>query len=455
VLDHFRQARLVPIALCILGASCGDDSALNPDNSDIYTTPQDSGRGPAKDTTLEDTGPAETPPGPAAMPYVHGTPTVDNFDHSLCYYFCHFNSHCSINFGGKAECYDSCHKMIADGKSANVACFVANCMSEEECLEDIPIPKACDDLCVNAGECPALAVLGMTPSPELCRVTCAGRAKAIPSFNDALECMVAPLRQCNLDAALECLADGATFCPLLCLEVADNPNFEREIDPECPWSAVYPTKEACFQHCSSMNAGQAFRAMKCFEDHECETTMACIEAPTSACAGYVEAVSQHCPATAFWPPSVTLAKVTCQEVFQGEFEGFPENLEMFPNCLETLNCNIDNRYVCLLPPDPRCEAICTAISDCGIFEYPECYGKCGSVSDPSDLDVIETCVSVSTCVEIEKCIDSAGQPKRRSTTLPTTSVRRGVTHSPSAPSKAKSLQRLASPVVRPPWTIKM
>jgi hypothetical protein len=399
-------ARVAFVVFCMLGASCTRHSPLNSDDNDIYTTPQDGGNTPTEVSAPEDGQLSPPRTEQPLVPHVHGTPTVENFDHSLCYYFCHFTGHCAIDFGGKAECYDTCHTMIADGEAGNVACFVANCMNPDKCLEDIPIPKACDAICEDAADCAALAVLGMTPSPESCRIMCAGRAVAIPSFGSALDCMVSPLKQCDLDAALECLSNGATFCPLVCLEVADNPGFENEIDPDCPWNAVYPTKESCFEHCSSLDVDGAYRAMKCFERHECQTSIQCIESSSAPCGDYVDAVHQHCPATAFWPPSVTLAKAACNEVFHGDFIGWPDNVDHFSQCLEAIHCQVQNHFTCLVPPDPRCDAICTAFSACSIMTYSECFAGCSTADDIATVDRVEACVHIGSCGFLAQCIPS-------------------------------------------------
>jgi hypothetical protein len=95
------------------------------------------------------------------------------------------------------------------------------------------------------------------------------------------------------------------------MEVLGNPGIENEISPDCPWNAVYPTQEACFEHCESLGVGGAYRAMMCFEKHKCQTTIECIEEQPTICVDFVDAATGHCPENPFWPPSVTLAKSAC------------------------------------------------------------------------------------------------------------------------------------------------
>ena len=133
--------KFTAVALCIIASgvitSCSSGTEVAPPDAENSETSKDSDEQPEDIETPEDVQEDASTSDPISFPPVHGTPDVENFEHSLCYYFCHFSFHCSNDFGGKSECYNSCHTMIADGKTANVACYVANCTNKDSCMKPI------------------------------------------------------------------------------------------------------------------------------------------------------------------------------------------------------------------------------------------------------------------------------------------------------------------------------
>ncbi len=386
----------------LLPVGCGgDDSADDPDAQAADARPgcADTHRYRLRGTPLREALPVDghryTPPG------VQQVPVAGDFEVSLCDAFCETAARCGDTFADEGGCATFCDGLVSDGRGANAACYLADCRARERCLVPTPISglQGCPELCADIERCEALTVLGLTPEPAACEVMCAGRAAAHPGFASALPCLAGRAADCDLDALLTCLPNGASFCPAACLAVDGCPS-------DSPLRSAFVDSARCLAECEARTPAMAFKALSCVETHSCDATRSCTDIVDPACEAYFDAASTRCSGAGSWPPSPGLLAVTCEAGFVSSTAG----LDAVSECLAWTGCEALEAFACVEapvvqdPPDERCPDICAAFCACGLLDLQECINACNTGTDPSDADDIAACAAEPQCAAMDTCL---------------------------------------------------
>lgn len=412
-----RLAALCIAALFALGA-CGvdpvdasdadgavDGAGGGADGSDTYTGPVPEGPGCEDGVKYPpvrpfDSGTPRAVDGRYVSFGLHAVPVADDFEAALCARMCEVAPRCGDDdLGGAEGCAAFCEGLVASGRAANAACYLADCRERERCLGAAAIePLApCPTLCGAIEGCPGLAALGLPPREGPCLATCAGLARAVPDFADSLVCLGGRAAACDVDGAFACLDDGTTFCGALCAEVGG-------CDAGAPFASVYASGEACFAECAALGPVEAFRALGCFGRHGCETTRACVDGPPSFCEAYYDEAARVCLADSSWPPAFDLLVAAC------ETDASEGPLERVGPCLTGWGCGGLEGAFCLdeppapVEPDPRCAWTCDVFCACGVFEADACRRDCERSATTEEIDALAACLEEATCETVEACL---------------------------------------------------